>query len=244
MAVNKNALIAVLGVLLVIVFGLYLSEVGEPPPPAPAAAQPKSKEQQVAAFRYLWATTPKGMMTNRWWGVATLQHPFDVWVTQEILTEVKPDFVIEAGTYRGGSAPLWAAILEQINPDARVITIDIEDQRTPEAVELEIAKRKVDFLLGSSTDPELVDEIRTRVAGRSAVVILDSLHTKKHVLDELRAYADMVPVGSYLIVQDTAANQGQAVREFLLEDDRFEIDKGRERLLLTNNRDGYLKRIR
>ena len=111
-------------------------------------------------------------------------------------------------------------------------------------MELDIAKRKVDFLLGSSTDPDIVDEVRKRVAGRSTVVILDSLHTKKHVLNELRAYADIVSVGSYLIVQDTLANQGQAVKAFLLEDDRYEIDKSRERLLLTNNLDGYLKRIR
>jgi len=38
-----------------------------------------------------------------------------------------PDFIVETGTFRGGSAALWAMVLQQINPEGRVITIDIED---------------------------------------------------------------------------------------------------------------------
>ena len=43
----------------------------------------------------------------------------------KVIAEIKPDLIIEAGTYKGGSAVLWAIILEHINPDGRVITIDI-----------------------------------------------------------------------------------------------------------------------
>lgn len=46
----------------------------------------------------------------------TWQHPFDLWVAQEILSEVRPDFVVEAGTFQGGSAIIWAMILEHVNP--------------------------------------------------------------------------------------------------------------------------------
>src|SRR5262249_44521692 len=76
----------------------------------------------VEAFTKLWyykgESTWNGNM--RWLGVETEQYPMDVWVHQEIISELKPDFIIEAGTYLGGSALIWAMIQEQVNPEGRV----------------------------------------------------------------------------------------------------------------------------
>ena len=66
-------------------------------------------------------------VTTRWLGVPTAQNPNDAWIHQEIIAQVKPDFIVEAGTWHGGSAALWATILQQVNPEGRVITIDIND---------------------------------------------------------------------------------------------------------------------
>jgi cephalosporin hydroxylase len=217
----------------------------------------KSKEltpeerELVEKFQWLFAAKTGGVFNNHWFGIRTLQHPFDLWVTQEILSEVKPDLVVEAGTYRGGSAIIWAMILEHLNPEASVITIDIKDIRADRAKQMPIAKRKVKFLLGGSTDPEMVADVKRRAAGKRVLIILDSLHTKDHVLEELRAYWDLVPVGSYIIVQDSAINgqragpgPWEAVEAFMAENDHFEIDKSRERFLLTDNPNGFLKRVR
>jgi cephalosporin hydroxylase len=157
-------------------------------------------------FLRLW-TSPfeRTVFKNRWLGIETLQNPNDMWITQEILFDVKPDFLVEAGTRHGGSAAIWAMILEQINPEARVITIDIEDQVT-EAKELDIFRRKVDFLVGSSTDPKIVADVKRRTQGKKVVVLLDSAHTKDHVLNELKIYSPLVGIGSYVIVQDTVVN--------------------------------------
>jgi cephalosporin hydroxylase len=223
-------------------------------PPARAEGSPPDRQQIIDRFLELW-TNPfeHTVFENRWLGVKTLQNPDDVWITQEILFDVKPDFLVEAGTYHGGSAVIWAMILEQINPDARVITIDIEDQVT-EAKKLDIFRRKVDFLIGSSTDPKIVAEVARRTKGKKVVVLLDSAHNKENVLKELRAYSPMVGVGSYVIVQDTIVNGHpiwpdfgpgpyEAVEEFLASDDHFEPDHKRERLLTTFCRNGFLKRI-
>jgi cephalosporin hydroxylase len=218
--------------------------------PQPATTELTDAEV-IERYTAIFGKSKQTLWPNRWLGVNTVQNPNDVWITQEILTEIKPDFLIEAGTFRGGSSTTWAMVLSQLNPDARVITIDIEDQVTA-AKDLPIVKEKVDFMIGSSTDPKIVAEVARRTQGKKVVVLLDSAHTKEHVLAELEAYAPMVQKGSYIVVQDTGGvliqdpdpGPAQAVRAFLAKDDRFEIDLSRERMLLTLHPNGYLKRVR
>jgi cephalosporin hydroxylase len=227
-------------------------------------AQRAALSPQATADRFhdLFYKNRNTVGRNQWMGIRTQQNPNDVWIAQEILFEVKPDFVVECGAFMGGSAVLWATVLREINPAGRVIAIDVED-RLGEAKKLPIFKERVDFLLGSSTAPEVVGEVKRRVAGRSVVVILDSDHAKHHVLQELKAYADLVRPGSYIIVQDSDINghpvvldptgvggiyAGQAgpweaIQEFVASDKRFKSDLDRERLMLTFNTNGFLRRV-
>jgi cephalosporin hydroxylase len=222
-----------------------------------------SPRMTIDRFHNLFYNSPYTIERNQWMGIRTVQNPNDMWITQEILFEVKPDFVVEAGTYMGGSAILWAMVLREINPASRIITIDIED-RAGEAKKHPLFKERVDSLVGNSIAPEIVAEVKRRVAGRSVVLILDSNHHKEHVLAELRAYADIVQKGGYVIVQDSninghpvfvdpkgpaayyAGHPGpmEAIDDFLAQDKRFEVDPTRERLLMTVNPRGYLKRVR
>ncbi len=86
------------------------------------------------------------------------------------------------------------------------------------------------------------------------MVILDSCHTKDHVLAEMRLFHKLVTPGSYMIVEDTNVNGHpaspshgpgpmEAVWAFLAENRDFEQDKKRERLLLTFNPGGYLRKL-
>src|SRR5262245_44067185 len=109
--------------------------------------------------------------TTTWLGIPAYQNPNDVWIIQEIICEVKPDIIIETGTNKGGSAAIWATVLQQVNANGRVITIDIKDYVSSETRNVPMIKDKVDFLLGSSTDPKIVDEVRRRAAGKKALVI-------------------------------------------------------------------------
>jgi cephalosporin hydroxylase len=192
--------------------------------------------------------------TTTWLGVYTRQNPNDVWIHQEIIVGVKPDFIIETGTDFGGSAALWATILQQVNPEGRVITVDIED-RASESRTLPIVRDKVDFLIGNSVDPAIVAEIEKRVRGKKVLVILDSDHRKQHVLAELKAFAPLVSKGSYVIVQDSNVNghpvtpnfgpgPKEAIDEFLAMNDQFRSDSNAERLMFTMHPGGYLKRIK
>ena len=58
-------------------------------------------------------------------GVQSLQYPMDNWMMQEIISDVKPDFIVETGTGAGGTALFYATVLEHVNPGGKVLTIDV-----------------------------------------------------------------------------------------------------------------------
>ena len=212
----------------------------------------RDPQDVVDDFHHLSYDTKAPWVDNKWLGVTALQNPNDAWVIQEIMNEVKPDFVIETGTWNGGGALLWATILEQINPQGRVITIDVEDG-TGDAQKVPLWWRRVTFLHGSSTDPGIVRKVQQIVGDGKVLVILDSDHSRENVLKELKTYGPLVSPGSYLVVQDTSVNGHpilpdfgpgpmEAVEEFVPEHPEFTIDRSRERMLFTLHPKGYLKK--
>jgi len=183
------------------------------------------------------------------------KNPLDLWMMQQIIYETRPDFIIETGTFRGGSALYWAYTLNGMGlENSRVITIDVQDL-TANAATNPLWRKYVTFFKASSTAPEIVAEISKRVKGHKVLVTLDSDHSEKHVLNELHAYAPMVTSGSYLVVEDThmdgvptAPDFGpgpmSATLKFLKEggSKNFEQDLSREAFIMTFNPGGWLKR--
>lgn len=229
-----------------------LSESAAAAPGQPVREQLTDAEivNRYAQIHYDSATTWK---QNRWLGILTQQNPDDVWITQEIITELRPDVILETGTLNGGSAAMWATILVQVNPQGRVISVDIEDRVTT-AKDLPIVRERVEYLIGSSTAPEILEKIRERVQDKRVLVILDSDHSRDHVLKELEVYSPFVEVGGYLIVQDSNVNGHpvhpafgpgpmEAIEAFLESNHDFEVDRSRERLLHTMHPKGYLRRV-
>ena len=183
-----------------------------------------------------------------WLGSQALKNPLDLWIYQEIMAETRPDFVIETGTYRGGSAHFLASVCDLLG-SGEVVSIDIEPRRDDYP-----AHPRITYLAGrSSTDPDVLEEVRERVGGRRTMIVLDSDHSQGHVDAELEAYAPLVPVGCYLIVEDSNIGQIrpdlmpgplQSIETFLAARSDFAIDREREKFLLTFNPSGYLKRVR
>jgi cephalosporin hydroxylase len=185
---------------------------------------------------------------TRWLGAQALKNPLDLWVYQEIMVETRPEVIVETGTYRGGSALYLASICDLVG-SGEVVSIDIEAIRDDYP-----AHPRITYLGGrSSTDADVLAEVRARAEGRPTLVILDSDHSQAHVEAELAAYADIVPVGCYLIVEDSNIGQIrkdllpgplEAIEAFLARTDEFEIDCKREKFLITQNPSGYLRRVR
>ena len=184
----------------------------------------------------------------RWLGAQALKNPLDLWVYQEIVFDTRPELVVETGTYRGGSALYLASVLDLVGA-GEVISIDVEPIRDDYP-----QHPRITYLGGrSSTDAAVVDEVRKRAAGRPILVILDSDHSQAHVEAELAVYAPLVPVGCYVIVEDSNIGRIrkdlmpgplEAIETFLASTSEFEIDREREKFLITFNPSGYLKRVK
>ena len=182
-----------------------------------------------------------------WLGSQALKNPLDLWVYQEIMAETRPEVVVETGTYRGGSAHFLASVCDLLG-SGEVVSIDIESMREDYP-----QHPRITYLAGrSSTDPDVIAEVRKRVEGQRTMIVLDSDHSQAHVEAELAAYAPLVPVGCYLIVEDS--NIGlirsdlmpgplQAIESFLATRGEFVIDREREKFLLTFNPSGFLRRV-
>jgi len=183
------------------------------------------------------------------------KNPLDLWMMQQIIYETQPDFIIETGTWHGGSALYWASVLNTVGlENSRVITVDIQN-----AADLASAnplwKKYVKFIQGSSTDATVLATIQNLARGHKVLVTLDSDHTMQHVLAELHAYAPLVSPGSYLVVEDThldgvptqpefGPGPMAAVRAFLAEPagKDFAPDLTREAMIMTFNPGGWLRR--
>lgn len=204
----------------------------------------------VQAFSFL----QNGWGMCRWMGIPVLKFPNDLMLYQEMIFEIKPDLIIETGTYNGGSAFFLAHLLDIIG-HGRIVTVDVE------ALPDRPQHPRITYQTGSSIDPAIVDPLRAEAEGKRVLVSLDSSHLASHVLAEMRIYADLVSVGSYMVVEDSNINGHpvwpnyteppnsevsgpmEAIRRFVDERGDFVIDAMKHRLLVTNNPNGYLKRL-
>lgn len=184
---------------------------------------------------------------STWLGTHIKKCPFDTWMYQEILYEVKPDLIVECGTYKGGSAYFLATLCDLMQK-GEIVTVDIIDHPGKPV------HPRITYMTGSTLDEQILNTIKAKVAlAKTVLVILDDDHSANHVYTELKVYADMVTPGSYLLVEDSNVNGHpvypehgpgpyEAIERFMQEDNRFVIDKSKEKFYVSFNPNGYLKR--
>jgi cephalosporin hydroxylase len=187
---------------------------------------------------------------NHWRGATVLKCPEDLFIYQELLFRIRPNLIVETGVAYGGSTLFLADMCELLGHGS-VLACDVTLGDVHPSV---LEHSRVRLIEASSTSPEASCRILEWAARVDRVmVILDSDHSKAHVAEELRLYSPIVTPRSYLIVEDTNINgnpvgergrpgPGEAVTEFLAEHPEFERDAACERLLVTFNPGGYLRR--
>lgn len=211
-------------------------------------------------------------------GRPIIQFPQDIVAVSELIWSVRPDLVIETGIAHGGSlihsasqlalldlcdAAAAGRLLDPSHPKRLVLGIDIDIRaHNRRAVESHPLSGWIKMIEGSSVDDSIVGEVRSTASRYPRVMLLlDSNHTRDHVLAELHAYADLVSVNSYCVVFDTVIDnmpKGSfpdrpwdignspmtAVEEFLAGRSDFVVDDDIiSRLLISVAPGGYLRRV-
>jgi cephalosporin hydroxylase len=186
--------------------------------------------------------TQKYSYSFTWMGRPLIQLPEDVLRVQEVIFQVAPDVIVETGVAHGGSLIFYASLCKALGK-GRVVGVDVEIRpANREGIESHPLAGLITLIEGSSTDPQVVAAVRGQVRpGERVLVLLDSDHSKSHVLNELEAYAPLVTVGSYLVATDGVMadlagrpgakpdwvwdNPQSAAREFAEADARFKLEE-------------------
>ena len=195
----------------------------------------KLKQNVANDFIKWWHTEAVVWKTVKFLGVSTQKLPSDLWNYQEIIESLKPTGVIETGTRSGGSALYFATILANVIPRTPlyvndenicqqtsslfnddmckpfILSVDIDHYDTHQKVKNHnritlltassigtVMRTKLDNLLRIPTLPR---SPRSRL-----FVILDSDHSRQHVYEELKLFAEYLLAGDYLVVEDGIIN--------------------------------------
>jgi len=203
-----------------------------------------------------------------WLGRPIIQLPEDMVRLQEIIYRVQPDVIIETGVAHGGSLVFYASLCQAMN-QGRVVGVDIEIRpHNRSAIEAHPLASFITLIEGSSIDTDTVEQVKRQIApGERVLVLLDSCHTKAHVLAELNAYAPLVSAGSYIVAMDgimeevagaprtepdwTWNNPKQAALEFVaatpdfvIEEPAFLFNEGNVTQRVTYWPSAYIKRLK
>ncbi|MGH9249135.1 MAG: CmcI family methyltransferase [Acidimicrobiales bacterium] len=186
---------------------------------------------------------------TRWLGRRVPNAPTDMVAYQEILAEVQPDWVIETGTQDGGRTWFLATVCDLLG---RGEVISIAHHHRSDLP----SHPRIRYLSAPPHTPEARQLVEEIVGDQPrALVILGSRTRRDRTRREFEAFAPLVPIGSYLVIEHTVLNgfpvdasfgpgPHEALRRILNLHGEFLADTTRERHALTFNQGGFLRRIR
>lgn len=172
---------------------------------------PLASAEGFAAASRAWVRAgwdTKYVYSFSWFGRPLIQLPDDVLRIQEVIWSIKPDLIIETGVAHGGSLVFYASLLKAMGR-GRVVGVDIEIRpHNRAAIESHLLAALITLIEGNAIAGDVVAKVKAQVSrGDKVLILLDSKHTRDHVLDELRMYGPMVSVGSYIVATDGVMEQ-------------------------------------
>jgi cephalosporin hydroxylase len=197
-----------------------------------------------------------------WQGETILQTPEDIITLQEIISELKPEVIIEVGVAWGGTMLFYDSLSKQ-NNIKKIIGIDIYmPDHLKKSIYSKAKNNNIYLYEEDSTNPKLLQQLKKKIKNNKGILIqLDSNHTKEHVLKELDIFSKLCKKNDVIIVGDTIIEyipkQTHRVREwekgnnpknaldiFLKKNKTFKIDKKIcAKQMFTNNPKGYIRKI-
>ena len=213
-----------------------------------------------------WDT--KYVYSFSWMGRPIIQLPEDMFRIQEIIFSIKPDVIVETGVAHGGSLIFYASLCKAMKC-GRIIGVDVEIRpHNRKAIEEHPLFPWITLIEGNSVDQNIVGQVKSLIkSGEKVLVLLDSCHTKSHVLGELEAYSPLVSTGSYIVAMDGIMEQVvgaprtqenwswnnpkqaamefvQNNKDFIITEPQFVFNEGTINERVTYWPSGFLKRVK
>jgi cephalosporin hydroxylase len=217
------------------------TNVEERPAPIP-------DEVKLAAIESVWSH--QAWREATWLGHPVNRYPADLHVYQELLAQVRPSLVVLVGDDDGvgGRALFIASVCDQLG-HGHVVAVGRGDpsQRA--------SHPRVTHLAGAPESPAVAGEVVALAPIPPDALVILGLGAMGRVVSAFKRYAALVPVGGYVVVENTVVNGRpagsgfgpgpyEAVEAILASGGEFVPDPAGERYTLTFNRSGYLKRVR
>ena len=160
----------------------------------------------------------------------------------------------------------YASILKLLNiKNFKVIGIDVFiKKKNRKIIESHPLSKNIKLYETSSTNKTFFNKLKKSdfIKRNSKLIILDSNHTKNHVLQELDLYSNLLKKKEYIVVMDTIIdfidktfNKGKAFKKgnspynavisFLKKNKKFKVDTFYEnKSYLTVARKGFLQKVK
>jgi cephalosporin hydroxylase len=184
-----------------------------------------------------------------WLGQTVATPPTDLFAYQELVSQVRPEWIIETGTGNGGRAHFVATICDLLG-EGQVVSID------EKVVEGRPEHARITHIEGDPTKGPTLKSVRELVGPTPrGLVILGSRGSAGRTITEFRLYEQFVPVDSYVVVEDTVVNghpvwpdfgpgPAEAVKGVVESRGDFVADLSMAKYGLSFNPGGFLKRVR
>ncbi|MGH2474678.1 MAG: CmcI family methyltransferase, partial [Candidatus Limnocylindrales bacterium] len=210
----------------------------------PVRPTPVPDDLREAFTDAVWRNLPWRFTT--WLGEPVRTAPTDLLAYQEILSRVRPDWVIDIGTSDPGRATFLASVCELIGHGQVLAIRDADAAAPPPHFRLRCCP-------GSPLDPAVLDQVHALVGDGTAVVVLGARADRDATTAQFEAYYKTVKVGSYVIVTDTIVNgrpvwtsfgpgPAEGIKQILNRHGKFVADPEMEKYSLTFNPGGFLRR--
>jgi cephalosporin hydroxylase len=183
-----------------------------------------------------------------WLGQRVPRPPTDLFAYQELIAKLRPDWIVDIRAGAGGRAWFLATVCDLLGHGQ---VIAIERKQAPKAPQHD----RIRYITGRSVDDDMVAEVHDLVGEPpNALVILGARAPARRISEEYRLYGDLVPVGGYLVVEDTIINghpvwpnfgpgPAEAVKGIAERRDDFVSDVSMSKYRLSFNPNGFLKRM-
>jgi cephalosporin hydroxylase len=183
-----------------------------------------------------------------WLGWKTGKTPTDLFVSQELVSRVRPEWIVETGTGPGGRTLMLASVCDLLGCGQIVSVGPTREGDRP-------SHPRLTYVDGVPHQPAIAERVSALVDNAPALVILGTRGSRQRILREFELYSPLVPVGSYVVVEDTIVNGHpvwpgfgsgpmEAVKSIVNERAGFASDHELERYGLTFNPGGFLRRVR